>query len=164
MKTTMKKGLMLTLLLLLIALQPLVAEGRHPDGRPERRPPMDIEAQCAELITLLELEGTAAEQFAPLFKRYHEEMISLFKQHRPPRPQHPRSGERPARPELTDTEIEQHILGRFAVSRAIVDVREKYYHEFRRFMSPRQIVKLYEIEQFNADRMKREHHKRQIKE
>lgn len=159
MKTWMKQGWLLAALLMMSVMGSMAQErGDRPHH--DRRPPMDVEEQCTKLISLLELDKAAAEQFVPTFKQYREEMMQLFKQHRPTRPQRPHEGEAP---QLSDTEVEARILGRFAMSRAIVDVREKYYHLFRRFMSPHQILKLYEMEQHNAQRMNNEHHQRRAR-
>lgn len=56
---------------------------------------------------------------------------------------------------LTDAEMEQQIKGRFAQSRKILDVREKYYDEFRKILSPKQIMKIYRTEQNNANKLKK---------
>lgn len=157
MKTWMKRGWLMAALLLMMSVTGSMAQRRHGGAHPDRRPPMNVEEQCTKLISLLELDKAAAEQFVPLFKQYQEEMMRLIKQHRPPRPHRPYEGDAP---QLSDKEVEARILGRFAMSRAIVDVREKYYHLFRRFMSPHQILKLYEMEQHNAQRMRDEHRMR----
>lgn len=59
------------------------------------------------------------------------------------------------KPVLTDAEVEQQIKGRFAQSRKILDVREKYYDEFRKILSPKQIMKIYRTEQNNANKLKK---------
>jgi len=64
------------------------------------------------------------------------------------------------KPLLTDAEVEQQIKGRFAQSRRILDVREKYYNEFRKILSPKQIMKIYQTEQNNADKLKKEFDRR----
>ena len=43
------------------------------------------------------------------------------------------------KPVLTDAEVEQQIKGRFAQSRKILDVREKYYDEFRKILLPNRL-------------------------
>lgn len=43
------------------------------------------------------------------------------------------------KPVLTDAEMEQQIKGRFAQSRKILDVREKYYDEFRKYFLPNRL-------------------------
>ena len=42
-----------------------------------------------------------------------------------------------------DAEVEKSIQDRFAMSRKKLDLREKYYKEFRKFLSPRQVEKIY---------------------
>ena len=64
------------------------------------------------------------------------------------------------KPLLTDAEVEQQIKGRFVQSRRILDVREKYYNEFRKILSPKQIMKIYQTEQNNADKLKKEFDRR----
>ena len=39
-------------------------------------------------------------------------------------------------------------------------VREKYYNEFRKILSPKQIMKIYQTEQNNADKLKKEFDRR----
>ena len=65
------------------------------------------------------------------------------------------------KPLPTDAEVEQAIKARFAQSRKILDVREKYYNEFRKFLSPKQIQKMYNMEKHNGDKFRKEMRKRQ---
>ena len=46
---------------------------------------------------------------------------------------------------ISDEEIEQDIKNRFARQRAVLDVEEKYYDEFRSVLNPRQIEKVYQM-------------------
>ena len=52
--------------------------------------------------------------------------------------------------------MEQAIKARFAQSRKILDVREKYYNEFRKILSPKQIMKIYQTEKSNANKFRKE--------
>ena len=61
----------------------------------------------------------------------------------------------------TTDELRRHIQTRFAQSRKILDVREKYYNEFRKFLSPKQIQKMYNMEKHNGDKFRKEMRKRQ---
>ena len=65
-----------------------------------------------------------------------------------------------SKPLLTDAEVEQQIKGRFAQSRKILDVREKYYNEFRKILSSKQIMKIYQTEKSNANKLKKEFDRR----
>ena len=46
-------------------------------------------------------------------------------------------------------------------SRKILDIREEYYNEFRKFLSPKQIQKIYNMEKHNGDKFRKEMKKRQ---
>ena len=61
----------------------------------------------------------------------------------------------------TDAEIDQMILENFAQSHKILDIREKYYAKFRKFLTPKQIMKIYQVEKIDAGKMKIEMIKRQ---
>ena len=65
-----------------------------------------------------------------------------------------------AKPVPTDAEIEKQIKDQFAQSRKILDVREKYYNEFRKILSPKQIMKIYQTEKSNANKFRKEFDKR----
>ena len=44
---------------------------------------------------------------------------------------------------------------------AALDIREEYYNEFRKFLSPKQIQKMYNMEKHNGDKFRKEMKKRQ---
>ena len=50
-------------------------------------------------------------------------------------------GEKPA---LTDAEIEARIEKRFAQQRQMLDIREKYYKELKKILTPKQLQRIYE--------------------
>lgn len=50
----------------------------------------------------------------------------------------------------TDDQVVQEIMEGFARERALLDLKEKYYHKFSKFMTPQQIQKMYRME--NAPR------------
>ena len=47
---------------------------------------------------------------------------------------------------LSSKQIEQNTDNRFAMARAILDLREKYYNKYKRFLSPEQIDRVYRTE------------------
>ena len=57
-------------------------------------------------------------------------------------------------------EIEKQIKDQFAQSRKILVVREKYYNEFRKILSPKQIMKIYQTEKSNANKFRKEFDRR----
>ena len=60
----------------------------------------------------------------------------------------------------TENEAEQAIKERFERSRAILDLREKHYEEYSKFLTQKQILRVYELEHQSMDRLHkhREHH------
>ena len=56
---------------------------------------------------------------------------------------------------MTDEQVEKRILDNFAQSRAILDVREEYYKEFRKILTPSQINQIYEDEKARRAQMRR---------
>ena len=106
--------------------------------------------QCNQLINALALDDAETAKFKPVYTKYMEEMRAV----RDMNPRAPRST-------LTDAEVEQVIKARFAQSRKMLDIREKYYNEFRKFLSPKQIQKMYNMEKRIGDKMRKEMGKRQ---
>ena len=106
------------------------------DKRQRHTPEQFMERQTNQMVNTLMLDDAAAARFVPVYQNYLKE------------------------PVLTDAEVERQIKGRFAQSRKILDVREKYYDEFRKILSPKQIMKIYRTEQNNADKLKKEFDRR----
>ena len=106
--------------------------------------------QCNQLINALALDDAETAKFKPVYTKYMEEMRAV----RDMNPRAPRST-------LTDAEVEQVIKARFAQSRKMLDIREKYYNEFRKFLSPKQIQKMYNMEKNNGEKFRKEMNKRQ---
>lgn len=123
------------------------------EGRPERRQfnrEQMQEMQCNQIVNALALDDAETAKFKPVYAKYMEEMRST----RNVKPRAPRS-------EQTDAEVEQAIKERFAQSRKMLDIREKYYKEFRKFLSPKQIQKMYNMERRTGDKMRKEMSRRQ---
>lgn len=59
---------------------------------------------------------------------------------------------------LTDSETDQAMKERFSHSRKILEIREKYYNEYSKFLTPKQIQRVYESEKKMMDRLSK--HKR----
>ena len=51
----------------------------------------------------------------------------------------------------TDEEVDKMMRDRFKQSRKMLEVREKYYDEFRKFLSPKQVQKVYDHGQMNRN-------------
>lgn len=135
------------------------------EARPERKQfnkEQMQEMQCNQIIKGLALDDATAAKFTPVFKQYMEEMRATrtMGSRRNPANRTVADKQTP-KPVPTDAEVEQAIKSRFAQSRKILDIREKYYNEFRKFLSPKQIQKMYNMEKHNGDKFRKEMNKRQ---
>ena len=120
------------------------------------------EMQCNQIIKGLALDDATAAKFAPVYKQYMEEMRATRNMgSRRNSANRTATDKQTPKPVPTDAEVEQAIKARFAQGRKILDIREKYYDEFRKFLSPKQIQKMYNMEQHNGDKFRKEMKKRQ---
>ena len=68
--------------------------------------------------------------------------------------------EKPAFKPLTDAQVDQMMKDRFAISRKTLAVREKYYDEFRKFLSAKQVQKIYDEGFMNRGKFQNEMNRR----
>ena len=63
---------------------------------------------------------------------------------------------------VTEEEAEQVIKERLERSRAVLDLREKYYEEYSKFLTQKQILRVFELERQAMDRLHkhREHNQK----
>lgn len=97
-----------------------------------------IEQHVRQYTTAFSLNEQQAQQFSTLYKAYSKKMRAIHDLYQYDQPA---TGAEP-----TDEQIEQRILDNFAQSRAILDVREQYYREFRKILTPKQINRIFEDE------------------
>lgn len=162
MKT--KKFLMVLVVLFMGSQMALFAQDKK-EGRVERRhfnKEQMQEMQCNQIIKGLALDDATAAKFTPVYKKYMEEMRETRNMNACKKADNKvASDKKTPKPAPTDAEVEQSIKGRFAQSRKMLDIREKYYGEFRKFLSPKQIQKMYNMEKRNGDKFRKEMNKRQ---
>lgn len=144
----------------MLATLTLTAQGMA--QAPQRRPhPANNENRNEQLAKSLQLDEATAGQFTKIYAEYHEAMRKVRMQYRFEQPKQGEVKEGEERPALSDEQIEKNILNRFAMSRAILDIREQYYPRFREVLTPRQIEQLYRLEQRQGERIRQRHQERQ---
>lgn len=144
----------------MLATLTLTAQGMA--QAPQRRPhPANNENRNEQLAKALQLDEATAGQFTKIYAEYHEAMRKVRTQYRFEQPKQGDAKEGGERPALSDEQIEKNILNRFAMSRAILDIREQYYPRFREVLTPRQIEQLYRLEQRQGERIQQRHQERQ---
>jgi hypothetical protein len=65
--------------------------------------------------------------------------------------------------EMTDAEAENVIKDRFAQSHKILDIQEKYYNQFRRILTPKQILRIYQNEKATREGLRKEMKRRNLR-
>ena len=115
-------------------------EQKRPDGKAHAM------EQAKAYVTEFGLNEAQGKQFTDLYHAYNKKLHAIHQLYR---------SDRPAEGEtLTDEQIEKRILDNFAQSRAILDVREQYYKEFRKILTPKQINKIFEDEKARRAEMR----------
>lgn len=128
---------------LLIGSQTISAQNKDNKTNKQRPTPEQmIQRQANQMVTTLMLDDATAAKFTPVYEKYLKDLSECRMMNRRERPRNNNAEATPAtKPVLTDAEIEKQIKDQFAQSRKILDIREKYYNEFRKILSPKQIAK-----------------------
>ncbi|MDR1349110.1 MAG: hypothetical protein LBJ63_11920 [Prevotellaceae bacterium] len=100
-----------------------------------------IEKKCKKAADKLMLDDVTAVKFAPVYKAYLNELsenVGFRKLNK--------DGE------TNDSDIDENVRDSFAKARKTVDIREKYYNEFRKFLTAKQAKTVMKL--FDGKRMK----------
>ena len=114
------------------------------------------EMQANKIIGELGLDDKTAAKFTDVYKKYMKEMNDLRKEYMPK----VKAGEVSMSSMPTDAEVDKMMRNRFKQSRETLDIREKYYDEFRKFLSPKQVQKIYDQGQMNQGKFFKEMNRR----
>ena len=98
----------------------------------------------------LNLDDPTAVRFTLIYNQYVEEMHAAYKKHPMIRPQNGADGKKGR---LSDEQIKRNIEARFNLSQSILDLRRKYYKEFLKILTPRQIEKVFKLEKKQANKV-----------
>lgn len=142
--------------------QMMNAQDDKGSGKPERkRMTMDQVAtmQANKIVDQLGLDDAKAAKFTEVYKKYMKELNDLRQKSMPGKPDM-KKGERQAPKQMTDAEVDKMMRERFAQGRKMLDIREKYYDEFRKFLSPKQVQKVYDQMGDNQSRFRNEMNRR----
>lgn len=136
-------------------------QGKRPGKRERKRMTMEqmVDMQSNKIIGELGLDDKTATKFKDVYKKYMGELNDLRKKDMPKKPDvKPEDGKAPAMP--TDAEVDKMMRERFAQSRKMLDIREKYYDEFRKFLSPKQVQKIFDQGQQHKGKFQKEMNRR----
>ena len=95
--------------------------------------------QANYIATQMAFDETTTQRFIETYCAYQQEVWALGPNH----------NEEPT----NDAEAEQAIKERFERSQQILDLREKYYKEYSKFLTQSQIQKVYKLERQTMNRL-----------
>ena len=106
------------------------------------------EKQAKHIAQELSFDEATTQRFIEIYCACQQEVWAL--------------GPRQKAESVTEEEAEQAIKERFERSRAILDLREKYYEEYSKFLTQKQILRVFELEHQAMDRLHkhREHNQK----
>lgn len=106
------------------------------------------EERSGHLVKILGIDDAHARQFVELYAKCAAEMRAAHQKY----PKIQARKDRGAG--LTDLQIKQNIENQFALSQTILDIRKKYYNEYLKVLTPRQINRLFELEKKDGDKLR----------
>lgn len=132
------KNVYLFLLVILVLFPGLNTKSQNRDRFPMVRERI-VQAKLREIRVNLKLDQVAFDQFRPVYLKYERELSSIDF----------REMARLIRVDadsLTAEQADRLIVTQLEVAKSLLEVREKYYKEFRKVLAPQQIIKLYQTE------------------
>ena len=134
----------------------------HEQGKKQGHKRMTVEQmvnmQAGKIVNDLGLDDKTAAKFTDVYRKYMMDMEKVRKEYLPERPKVKPEAGKPYMP--TDAEVDKKMRDRFKQSRKMLDIREKYYDEFRKFLSPKQVQKVYDHGQMNRGKFHKEMNRR----
>ena len=147
---------------LLIGSQTISAQNKdNKDQKQRPTPEQMMQRQANQMVKTLMLDDATAAKFTPVYEGYLKALRECRMMNRHERNRgNNAEAKQTAKPVPTDAEIEKQIKDQFAQSRKILDVREKYYNEFSKILSQKQIMKIYQQEKSNMNKFRKEFDRR----
>ena len=164
------KFIYVVLVALLLGSQMTLSAQNRDNKEKKQRPTQEqmMQMQTNQMVRALMLDDATAAKFTPIYEKYLKElrecrMMNFKARARKDADQstEANTAKETPKPVMTDAEIAKMLKDQFAQSRKMLDIREKYYNEFRKFLSPKQIQKMYNMEKHNGDKFRKEMRKRQ---
>ena len=108
---------------------------QKPDAQRQKRRQQMAETQARHIARQVPLNDKKTARFIPVYCRKQQEIWALAPQRRRQRQQG--NG---------NDEAQADIEARFSRSEKVLAIRKKYYKEYRRFLTPKEIERVYELE------------------
>ena len=151
---------------LLLGSQMSLSAQNNDNREKKQRPTQEqmVQMQTNQMVKTLMLDDATAAKFTPVYEKYLNELRECRMMNIKPRVKKDATQATEAtktpRSAMTDADIAKMLKDQFAQSRKMLDIREKYYNEFSKILSQKQILKIYQQEKSNANKFKKEFDRR----
>lgn len=166
------KNLVMMLLGVLMGAQVMNAQEAKDNGqgkRERKRMTMEemVDMQANKIANSLGLDDKTTDKFIDVYKKYMAEQNEVrkeysfgFKMKVNPENRKDVTGIKMKKQVPTDADVDKMMRDRFKQSRKMLDIREKYYDEFRKFLTPKQVQKVYDQGQISHAKFRKEMNRR----
>ena len=135
----MKRYFLIPILMIASAFS-LGAQDKNPENIKEKF----FDAKIREFVYQLELTDAQKADFVPLYKRYDDEVSAAIV-----KPQHSKD-----KKEMTSEDAATIVKARLANQQKTLTIREKYVDEFAKVLEPRQLMRLFNVENQIQNKLK----------
>ena len=141
-------------LMMAICLVAGMATAQESNGKPQRPNGEQMtKMKIKKMVKNLALDNRTADLFTETYTRYQEQVSKINKKYPPLNFPGMGPGDEPGRKDkkqefemLLDEEVEKSIKDGFKKERELLDLKEKYFNAFIKFLTPQQIQKMYQME------------------
>jgi Spy/CpxP family protein refolding chaperone len=120
------------------------AVGQQPSKKQRMSREQMAEKQARHIARQLALDDATSQKFIETFSAYQKEVWAL-------RPQGKRKHQKNS--EMTDAEAEKVIKDQFDHSQKMLTLRQDYYNKYSKFLTAKQIQRVYELERQSMNRL-----------
>ena len=139
----MKKKISFAICAIMMAVCSTAAQAQDNNGKKQRMSREQLaEAQAKHIAHDLVLDDATTQKFVKTFSDYQKEVWALG-----PKAKGKKKNE------MTDAEVEKAIKDRFEHSEKLLKIREKYYKEYSKFLTQKQIQRVYDLEKKTMKRL-----------
>ena len=164
----MKTKFIYVIMAVLLMGSQMTLSAQNTDNKQKKQRPTPeqmVQMQTKQIVNTLMLDDATAAKFTPVYEKYLKElrecrMMTHKARTEKTKAQGTDANAKKERPSMTDDEIATMLRNQFTQSRKMLDIREKYYNEFSKILSQKQILKIYQQEKMNANKFRKEFDRR----
>ena len=164
----MKTKFIYVIMAVLLMGSQMTLSAQNTDNKQKKQRPTPeqmVQMQTKQIVKTLMLDDATAAKFTPVYEKYLKElrecrMMTHKARTEKTKAQGTDANVKKERPSMTDDEIATMLRNQFTQSRKMLDIREKYYNEFCKILSQKQILKIYQQEKMNANKFRKEFDRR----